>query len=165
MREDLADRRREMVACHMQGMKVSEWTPLVALKYKCKEEALQRDWSRRRSWIHLFLELEDPSELVQRIVSDHELLLLDTNSLFEQSEDPKMKLQLMWVRLKINREKKDFLKEIGAFDPIRAKYEQMKNDLITKINRERYPYLKGNEDQNIRNSALKKAGRELPGDV
>ena len=45
MKEEVLDRRREMLSLHKQGMKICEWAPLVASKYQITEDAAKRDWS------------------------------------------------------------------------------------------------------------------------
>jgi len=159
----MMNRRGDMLAYHRQGMKTTEWIPLVAAKHNCTEEAVKRDWSRRRDWIHHFMKLDNPVAMAKKIIYDNELLLLDAYNLYEQTEDPKAKLQIMWLRLKANREKRDFLSEIGALSHIRSDYEEKLWAHKKKLDQEKHPYLKGDEDQHIRAMALLKAGIELPG--
>jgi len=125
----MLDRRREMLSLHKQGMKVCEWAPLVASKYNTTEDVVKRDWSRRRGWMHHFFKLDDPIAMAKKLISDNEVLLLDAHNLYEQAIEPKIQLQIMWLRLKINREKINLLKEIGEYSSINELKQAIYKDL------------------------------------
>ena len=68
MKKDMIIRRKEMLEYHKQGMKTSEWIPLVASKHNCSEDALKKDWGRRRSWIHQFMKIDDSKQLANEMI-------------------------------------------------------------------------------------------------
>ena len=122
MDKELMNRRGDCLNHHMQGMKKSEWVPLVASKHNCSEEALDRDWTRRKTWIHYFMKIDNSKQLALEILKDYELTLLDAYHIFEEAEDPKTKIQATWLRLKIMKLKQEFLKEINALDYIKVDF-------------------------------------------
>lgn len=160
MNGELFDRRQEMLALHEQGFKASEWVPQIASKYHVTEDSVKKDWTRRRNWVHYFLKLEDATSLVKKLISDNEVLLLDATNLYEQTEEPKIKLQMMWLRLKIYHERVITLKEIGAFGPIQVEFKKQTREYTHKLDLEKYPYLKGEDDYRIRQEALKKSTQD-----
>jgi hypothetical protein len=160
VKEEIYDRRSEMLSLHKQGMRVCEWAPLVASKYNTTEDVVKRDWSRRRGWMHHFFKLDDPIAMAKKLISDNEVLLLDAHNLYEQAIEPKIQLQIMWLRLKINRERINLLKEIGAFNPIKADFEEKVRDYKHKVRLEKDPSGKGDEDDRIRQAALNKSTRD-----
>jgi hypothetical protein len=162
MKQEIYDRRREMLSFHQQGLKLVDWAPLVATKYKSTEDAIKRDWGRRRVWVHHFLRLDDPLDMAKKLVSDNEVLMLDADNLFEKADDPKIRLQIMWLRLKIFSERINLMKEMGGFEPIKADFEVKMRVHREKLCVERNPQLKGDEDHRIREAALRKCVRELP---
>ena len=159
MKQEVVDRRREMLSFHEQGLKVTEWVKLVASKFQMTEDAVKKDWSRRRSWIHLFVKLEDPISLVKKLISDNELLLLDAENLYDRADESREQLQLMWLRLKIHKERVGLLKEMGAFEPIKGDFEHKKRLHIEKLSEEHYPYRKGDRDREIREQALSRSNK------
>jgi hypothetical protein len=90
--KEIYDRRVEMLSCYRQGIKVVDWAPLVASKFKISEDSVKKDWSRRRNWMHFFLKLEDPILMAKKLVSDNELLMLDADNLFVEADEPKIQL-------------------------------------------------------------------------
>ena len=162
MNDQLIDRRREMFSYHRDGLKVCEWASLVASKYNVSEEAVKRDWSRRRNWISCFFKFDDPIAMAKKLIADNEILMLDATNVYMQAEAPRIQLQLLWLLLKINHERANLLKDMGAFGPTQVHFEIKTKDHKEKLLLENNPERKGNKEYWIRYDALKKSERALP---
>ena len=120
--KEMIARREEMLAFSKSGTKPSVWIPLVAEKYGISEDAVKRDWGNRRNWIGQFMNLKDSQHLTEEMLRDYEVMMLDAYHLYEEAEDIKTKIQTMWLRKTIIKEKREFLKEIHALDFIKADF-------------------------------------------
>ena len=120
--EEMVERRKEMLDLNRSGMKPSEWIPIVASNYEVSEDAVKKDWGNRRNWIQQFMKINDSQQLALDMLQDYEVSILDAYHLYEQADDVKTKIQASWLRLKIMKEKKEFLKEINALDFISVDY-------------------------------------------
>ena len=120
--EEMIARRTEMLNFNRSGMKPCEWIPLVASNHKISEEAVKKDWGNRRSWIRQFMKINDSQQLALEMLQDYEVSILDAYHLYAEAEDVKTKIQTMWLRLKIMKEKQDFLKEIHALEFIKVDF-------------------------------------------
>ena len=156
MKEEVIERRREMLAYHRQGLSVKDWAPQVASKFQVTEDAVKRDWSRRRIWIHLFLKFDNPIELAKNLLIENEDLSLDAQNLYEQIDDPGIRLQVMWLRLGINKARLNIQKEMGAFCQIKFDFEEKTRVYKQNVWDDKDPSRKGNEDYKIRKQALMK---------
>ena len=121
--EEMVERRTEMLNLNRSGMKPSEWIPLVASNYEISQDAVKKDWGNRRNWIQHFMKIDDSKQLALEMLQDYEVSILDVYHLYEGAEDVKTKIQTMWLRLKIIKEKQEFLKEINALDFIRVDFQ------------------------------------------
>ena len=121
--KEMNARREEMLGISKSGMKPSEWIPLVAKDHEISEDAVKRDWGNRRNWIGQFMKIDDSQHLAVELLQDYEVAILDAYYLYEEAEDVKTKIQAMWLRLKIIKEKKEFLKEIRALDFMKADFQ------------------------------------------
>ena len=149
-----------MLSFHKQGLKIADWAKLVAQKFQTTEDTIKKDWSRRRSWVHLFLKLDDPITMAKNLIADNEVLFLDAQNMFEQADDQRMQLQLMWLRLKISKERTNIFKEICAFSPIKVDFEEKARTHKQKIWDEKDPSRKGDKDHEIRQRALRKSSQD-----
>jgi hypothetical protein len=155
-----------MIEFYRQGIKCADWAPLIAKEFSCSEEAAKKDWSRRKWWINCFIQLDNPSNIALDILGEIELLHMDVFNLFEvNSENPHILLQLLLLRLKIIKEKQNFLENTGAADVIRAEFDHKKQLLASELELERYPHRIGNHDEYIREQVIKKVGKEMPGNI
>ena len=150
-----------MLKCHKQGLKLAKWAPILAKKFEISEEAIRRDWSRRHSWIHNFINLDDAFSGVKKLIAQNQLLVQDACILFEEADDPKNKLQYMWLRLKIWREQFNMMKDMGFFGPIRTNFEHKTLLHKMKLDEQRIPYLEAQRDRDIRKNALSKEHEDL----
>ena len=162
MKAELLKRRSEMLEFYRQGVKISNWAPILAQKYQINEEAIKRDWSRRNKWVHIFVKIDDPFLMAKKIVAENELLMSDAYRLFENSDDPRSTVQLMWLRLKIWKEYVSLMRELGLFQPLKVDYENKALLHKKKLDEERIPYLKADRDREIRKSALSREHDNLP---
>ena len=113
--EEMIERRREMLSLDRSGMKPSEWIPLVASNHEISEDAVKKDWGNRRNWIRQFMNIDNSKDLAVELLQDYEVSILDAYHLYEQAKDVKTKIQAMWLRLKIVKEKKRFPKRSPCF--------------------------------------------------
>lgn len=120
--EEMIERRSEMLSLNRSGMKPSEWIPLVASNHEISEDAVKKDWGHRRNWIQQFMKINDSQQLALEMLQDYEVSILDAYHLYEEAEDVKTKIQAMWLRLKIIKEKQEFLKEIHALEFIKVDF-------------------------------------------
>ncbi len=125
--EEMIERRTEMLNLNRSGMKPSEWIPLVASNHETSEDAVKKDWGNRRNWIQQFMKINDSQQLALEMLQDYEVSILDAYHLYEEAEDIKTKIQTMWLRLKIMKEKQDFLKEINALNYIKVDFRNQSN--------------------------------------
>jgi uncharacterized protein YjcR len=92
--EEMIERRKEMLSLYRSGMKPKEWMPIIASEYNVSVDAVKKDWSNRRSWIHFFIDVDDTKELGLGIIREYENALFDADNLYEQAEEVKIKTQL-----------------------------------------------------------------------
>ena len=156
MKNEIYERRLEMLLLHREGLTVIDLAQELAPKYNISEEAVKRDWSRRRNWMQDFVRIDEPIELVNKMIVDNEVLFQDSQNLYQQAESTSLKVQILWLQLKIQRERKSMLKEMGAFEPIQKDYNFKARDRFDELIVEREPYRKGEEDRKIRKRALDK---------
>jgi hypothetical protein len=126
--KEMIERRTEMLNHYSTSMKPSEWVPLVASKYGISEDAVKKDWGNRRKWIQNFSKINDSKQLASEMLQDYEVSILDAYHLYEEAEDVKTKIQTMWLRLKIMKEKKDFLEEVNALEYIKVDFSNQGNE-------------------------------------
>lgn len=120
--EEMIERRKEMLNLSRSGAKPSEWIPLVASNHEISEDAVKKDWGNRRNWIQQFMKINDSQQLALELLQDYEVSILDAYHLYAEAEDVKTKIQAMWLRLKIIKEKQEFLKEIDALNYIKVDF-------------------------------------------
>jgi hypothetical protein len=109
----------------------------VASNHEISEDAVKKDWGNRRNWIQQFMKINDSHQLALELLQDYEVSLLDAYHLYEEAEDVKTKIQAMWLRLKIIKERQEFLKEIKALEYIKVDFgfQGLKHNKETEINR------------------------------
>ena len=113
------------------GLKPAEWVTKIAEEYGCSAEAVERDWSERKTWLQTFLRIDDVEEVALDILSDHEAALADATELYDEAKDVKMKTQALWLRFKAIQMKVDFLKELGALGKIKSEFN-IRNGLYSR---------------------------------
>ncbi len=121
------DRRRDMLMMNRLGVQPKEWVPVVASKHGANEEAVKKDWSKRKEWMKVILKINDVEALALDTLNHYEVTLLDSYKLFEEIEDPKLKIQTVWLRIKAIKLKEDFLRDLGALDYIRTDFRAKAN--------------------------------------
>lgn len=62
------ERRKEMVGLYSEGYKLSDFVDEIAKKYSLTPAAVERDWGRRKKWMPVLAELDDPTFKVTEIV-------------------------------------------------------------------------------------------------
>ena len=154
--EQLLNRRRDMLRYDRLGIKPKDWIPLVASKHHTTEETVKRDWSKRKTWIRLFLKVDDAEALALDILFDYEVAILDAYTLYEQAEEVKIKIQTLWLRLKTILLKANYLRELGALEYVKSDYLEKVGEHKEEMLENKLPYLKGNRDREIRRRALSK---------
>jgi len=155
MNKKIHERRSEMLRCYNEGLKVVEWAPILSSQFEVSEETLRRDWSRRHNWLHFFVNFDDSFLATRKLIAENEALVQDANALFEEADDPKTKLQFMWLRLKIFKEQVSMLKELGLFGPVIIDFEHKAKLHKRNLDEKMYPYLRAERDREIRKGALK----------
>lgn len=66
MRENLYERRIEMLRYRMEGLSSSIWMPILAEKYDVSVEAVRTDWKRRGRWMPQITRLNAEENLQMR---------------------------------------------------------------------------------------------------
>lgn len=117
--EEMLDRRVDMLHYYRLGIEPKVWIPEIAKKFGISEEAIKKDWSKRKDWMTNLIKVENAEDLAKSIFIDYEISILDTYRLHRSTEDPKTRIQALWARLKAIQLKKEFLREIGALDHLR----------------------------------------------
>jgi hypothetical protein len=138
------------------GFKPKEWIPMVASKYDVSEEAVRRDWSERKTWMRMFLKIENTEELALDILMNYEIILGQGYRLYEMAEDPKTKLQTLWFILKSVEQKMNYLRELGVLRQLQFDIGEKVIESQQKALEEKYPYMKGDRDRHNRTMALLK---------
>jgi len=124
MKEEIAERRKEIFSYYMEGTKCSEFAPIIAKKYDCTEDAIRRDWSRRREWMHLFVNIDSAKDLAYRLLMDYEVSIIDSYHLYEIAENFKDKMQAYRLRRELMKDKKEFFKDINVLTYIGVDYKR-----------------------------------------
>jgi hypothetical protein len=135
--EELLNRRKDMLYQDRLGLKPVDWVPKIAQKYGCTVEAVKKDWSERKKWMQTFLKINDVENLALDILLDYEIGLIDACKLYDEAEDPKIKIQTLWLRFKAIQMKMDYLKGLGALEKIKIAVGYCNKDYSDKRFEER----------------------------
>lgn len=154
--EQVLSRRKDMLHFNRLGFKPKEWIPMVASKYDASEESVRRDWSERKTWMRMFLKIEDTEELALDILMNYEIVLGQGYRLYDMAEDAKTKLQTLWFILKSIEMKMNYLKDLGVLSQLQLDIREKVNESRRKLLEDEYPYMKGDRDRHNRTMALLK---------
>jgi hypothetical protein len=120
-------------------LKDVDWIPIVAEKYDCSHEAIKKDWAERKKWMQTYLKINDVENMALDILLDYESSLWDAKKLYVEAKDVKTKIQTLWLRFKAIEMKKNYLKEIGAFNKIKSEYNILDELYEKDRHKEIYP--------------------------
>ncbi len=123
---------------------------LVATKHEVTEDAAKKDWGKRRDWIKFFNTIDDAKTLGLQLLHDYELAILDAENLYEQTDDPKTKIQILWFRLKSIKQKQDFLNEVGGLRRLQSSFLEKFGEHQREMEEKKYPQLNGEKDPFMR---------------
>ena len=84
------------------GLKPKDWIPIVASNHGVSEDAIRKDWTKRKNWMRMLLKIDDPEALALSILMNNEVALSQAYKLFEQAQDVKTKIQTLWLIIKTN---------------------------------------------------------------
>lgn len=149
---EMAKSRIEMLQQYLLDLEPKELIGNVARKFNVKYETIRRDWSKRKKWMGNILTEEASRALFLTSLSRFDINSEEIDHLYEQETILKAKRHLLSLRVQIDKEKREFLKYLGAFEVIKADF---KNNALKHQRRhfeEEFPWTKGNKD--IFNSAL-----------
>ena len=162
----ILNRRREMIRYDRLGIKAKDWIPEVADKFGASKETVKRDWSNRKNWMRTYLNTKDTRSSVLELIIEYDIAYEEARSLYEQEENSQKKMQLLYLRLKTIDKKKDLMKQLGYFEPIKKEFriEALKHS--RKLEEEWFPWMKGNiEAANENLKDYKKKTKLMPPDI
>jgi hypothetical protein len=143
-RAKILARRREMINYDRLGIKAKDWISQVARKYGASEEAVKRDWSNRKEWMETYLNAKDTQSLVSGLMLEYDIAYEEACRLCEQEKNPKLKMQFIYLKLKIIEKKTDILKQIGGFKLLNREFRIEALKHARKLEEEWFPWMKGN---------------------
>ena len=144
---EISNRRREMLRLERLGVEPKEFIPSVASKFGVKVDAVRRDWSNREKWMKVYFRVEDARSLVLEHLLEHDVAQEETLLLISQEKNPKAKVQLIYLYLKILDRKTEIMKQVGAFEMLKCDYESKAREYARKLLEDVFPWMKGNWDR------------------
>jgi len=60
--ERISERRKKMLKFHFRGIAATDWVPILAKDYGIGEDAIWKDWFRRKSWLAKVFDLADVAD-------------------------------------------------------------------------------------------------------
>ena len=159
---EISNRRREMLRKQRLGVEPREFIPTIAAKYGVKVDAVKKDWSKRENWMKILLKMEDAQSLVSELLLEFDIIREETQLLVEQEENSKIKTQQLYLSLKVAKERKELLRELGVFEILKCYYKSKAREHSRKLLEEEFPWMKGNRDLLNSVMALAKASGKYP---
>ena len=149
---EMAKRRRDMLRYSRLGLPAKDFCGRVASKYGVSEEAVLRDWAKRKEWMKSLCAEEKNRSLALEMVLEYESDLEQISSLIEKEQDATKLIQLYHLKEKLRSNMKEFLFKLGAFDSVKFDLERQIAEKARKLFEKTYPWVKGN--RKIYNSAM-----------
>lgn len=99
MREELRERRKEMLKLYFRGVATTDWVQKLANKYDVAESTIYRDWRNREEWVDEVFEIGD-------VMSSVDANMAELSNVKEEA----------W---RVYHKAKDYNKKIGALKTIK----------------------------------------------
>lgn len=154
---EVLNRRREMLHLHRLGVEPRKFIPSIAAQYGVKVSAVRKDWSNRTKWMKVYLRMEHAQSLVSELLLNYDVAHEEALLLVKEEKNPKAKLQLLYLSLRILDKKTEIMRQLGAFEMLRCDYKSKAREHARKLLEEEFPWMKGNKDLINTKMALAKA--------
>ncbi len=109
MRQNILDRRRNLLNLRCNGVLLSEAVKSLSAKYGVSERQVYADWRCRSRWMSWFIDLDGGSEALRDILARHESIFSDASREYRRAQNDSARIGALRLMKDINLDVAEFL--------------------------------------------------------